>query len=186
MVCLRLILGFALVFILSVIFSYFQGFIDFLIDLGIFPVAYKKNANFDIMVIILLYCFFMATAFFVVGIMYLFSWKLDWKLRRDFKKAKKQSIKKFGSEAPYFYLMDPNTPDIYQDKASYVHETFEAYLFEKYKDWKKVNDHAAKLSRIESLKLYHEAIQYLGRPDIPKEYGIFNAFTDEELAQFQK
>jgi hypothetical protein len=115
-----------------------------------------------------------------------FSSILEWRLHRKFKKAKRQSLKEFDTAATYFYLMDPSTPDIFHDKASYVHETYEAYLFEKYKDWSKVEELSSALSNLECLKLYHEAIQYFGRPDIPKEYGIFNAFTDEELALFHK
>lgn len=183
---MQLIFGFILIFILSVIFSFFQGFIDFLINLGIFPEKYKNSANFDITMIFVLYFIFMATAFIVVGIMMVYGGYLDWTLNRKIKKAKKQSLKEFGTTNLYFYLMDPKTPDINHDKLSYVYETYTAYLFEKYQDWDKVEKVNHTLSEKDCLKLYHEAVEYFKLPDIPKEYGIFESYSDEALAQFQK
>ncbi|OIJ09437.1 hypothetical protein BKP35_16415 [Anaerobacillus arseniciselenatis] len=184
---MHLILGFIIIFIFSVIFSHFQGFIDFLIDIGLFPEKYRKNANFDIMMIFVLHFLFMATAFIGAGILYVFGASLDWNLNRKIKKAKKTSQKKYGTTAPYFYFLEPKTIlTAPLDKLNYVWEINQQYLYEKYEDWDKVEEILKNLSNIEELKLYHEAIDYYRLPDIPKEYEIFGSYTDEELAQFQK
>lgn len=183
---MRYIFGFILIFVLSILFSYFQGFIDFLINLGVFPDKYKNSANFDIMMIFVLYVIFMTTAFAVVGVMMIFGRFFDWKFHSSVKNAKKQAIKEYGTPAPYFYLLDPNTKGIHFDKSCYVHETYEAYLYKKYQDWDKVKEVLRNSSNLERLEFYHEAVNHFRLPDIPKEYGIFGAFTDEELAQFGK
>jgi hypothetical protein len=185
---MRYIFGFIFIFILSVLFSYFQGFIDFIIDLGIFPQRFKNSSNFDIMMIFVLYILFMAIAFVLGGSVILFGWFLDAKLKRKIKKARAKAQKEFGTPAPYFYYLDPkiNVPDINVSKNCYVHELYESYLYGKYQEWDKVEKIVNNLTNIELLKLYHEAREFFGLPDIPKEYGIFNAFTENELTQFQK
>jgi hypothetical protein len=179
---MRVVFGFIIVFILSVIFSYFQGFIDFLIQLGIFPEKYKESANFDIMMIFVLYFIFMIAAFTVGLIMWVAGLYFGKKQKRQHQKAKEKALKEFGMEAPFFYFLDPKEQGINFDKICYVYEINQAYLFEKFGDWDKVANHLGKLSNVETLKLYQEAIDYFSLPHIPKEYGIFTQFTDEELA----
>ena len=183
---MRLVFGFIFVFVLSVIFSYFQGFIDFLIQLGIFPERYMNSSNFDIMMIFILYLLFMVAAFVIAVVLALAGRYFDQTQKRRYKRAKKQAIAEFGTAAPYFYLLDPHDMGVNFDKSCYVFEIIQSYLFEKYQDWGKVEEVISNLSNVEYLKLYHEAIEYYGLPDIPKEYGIFNQFTDEELALFSK
>lgn len=183
---MRLAFGFVLLFILSVAFSYWQGFIDFLINLGVFPEQFKDSSNFDIVMIFVTYVLFMLTAFAVVGIMSLYSGTLDAKLKWNIKRAKKESLKKYGTTSPYFYFMDPKAPDVHHDKLNYVYETYTAYLYEKYQDWDKVEQVNNSLSEMECLKLYHEAIEYFGLPDIPKEYGIFEGYSEKALAAIQR
>jgi hypothetical protein len=183
---MQLIFGFIIIFIFSVIFSYFQGFIDFLINLGIFPEKYKNNAGFDIMMIFVLYILFMATSFLVAGVIFVYGSFLDMSLKRRIKKAKKKALREHGTTAPYFYFLEPKA-GIFEpiDKLNYVYEISQQYLYEKYQDWDKVDGVLSKLPKIEELKLYDEAREYYGLPDIPKEYGIFNQYTDDELAQRQ-
>lgn len=185
---MKLLLGFIAIFILSVIFSFFQGFIDFLIGLGIFPEKYLHNANFDIMMIFALYVLFMVTAMLIGWLVIICSWLLDFKLTRQYKKARKRAQREFGTSAPYFYFMDAsiNAADINFDKSCYVYETYQNYLFEKLQDWDEVEKVSSKLSNIEELKIYHEAIDYFQLPDIPREYGIFNKYSDEDLILFNK
>ncbi|RTR28135.1 hypothetical protein EKG37_17695 [Robertmurraya yapensis] len=185
---MRLILGFIFVFILSVIFSYFQGFIDFLIDLGIFPIKYRNSTNFDIMVIFVLYLVFMATAT-AIGLITIAGLQLlQLKHNGKIKKAKAKAKKLYGTDSPYFYLLDANIndPGVSLKKSIYVYETIKFYLYSKIKDWDEVTKSVSQLSNIDRLKLYHEAIDYYGLPDIPKEYGIFDNYSDAELAQFNK
>ncbi|MEQ2527565.1 hypothetical protein WMO40_12690 [Bacillaceae bacterium CLA-AA-H227] len=185
---MRLILGFIFVFILSVIFSYFQGFIDFLIDLGIFPTKYRNSTNFDIMMIFVLYLVFMATAT-AIGLITLAGLQLlQLKHNGKIKKAKAKAKKLYGTDSPYFYLLDANIndPGVNLEKSVYVYETIKFYLYLKIKDWDEVTKIVSQLSNIDRLKLYHEAKDYYGLPNIPKEYGIFDNYSDTELAQFNK
>lgn len=186
---MQLVFGFIILFILATIFSHYQGFIDFLVHLGIFPEKYLNNATFDVMMIFVLYVLFMAIAFTVAWTVILFGSFLDLKLRKQQKSAKKRSLKEYGTDALYFYFIDPKIQDAAMnvDKLNYVFRTIQAYLLIKYEnDWDKVDQIIADLSNAEELKLYYEAVDYYGYPDIPKEYGIFFSYTVEELADFQE
>lgn len=184
---MRLIFGFIVVFILSVIFSMFQGFIDILINIGIIPESYRDNGTFDVMMIFVVYAVFMGSAFFLFGIGLIIARLSNSAFLRRVKKAKKRALKEYGSEAPYFYFLDPNNTGLNYEKSIYVYQINKSYLFRQYDyDVKKVEDIYMKLTNIEELKLYHEAIEFFGLPDIPREYGIFNAYSDEELALFNK
>jgi hypothetical protein len=180
---MQLIFGFIILFILAVIFSSFQGFIDFLVHLGIFPEKYLNNGTFDVMMIFVLYVLFMTIAFIVGWTVILFGSFLDLRLRKQQKRAKKRSLKEYGTDALYFYYIDPKIHDAAMnvDKLNYVYRTIQTYLLNKYEDWDKVDQIIADLSNIEQLKLYYEAVDYFGYPDIPKEYGIFFSYTDEDL-----
>jgi hypothetical protein len=183
---MQLVFGFIVIFILSVIFSYFQGFIDFLINLGVFPEKYKNSANFDIMMIFVLYFLFMATAFAVFGIMFVYGSFLELNMNRRIKRAKKKALKEYGTTSVYFYFLDPKEFDHNNDKLNYVYFIYSDYLYQKYQDMVEVDKITRKLSEVEQLRLYHEGREYFGLPDIPKEYGIFDSYSDEALGQFQK
>lgn len=173
---MKLFNGFIIIFILAVIFSYFQGFIDFLINLGLMPEGYKNNQTFDVMMIFIVYVILMATAFFV-GFLIIFSARLfNWRLNQRITKAKNQAEKEYGTTLPYFYFLDQNikSPLINGDKSSYTFEVCELYLYEKTGNWTEVDRILRnKNSTEERLKLYEEARLHFKLPNIMDEYGIF-------------
>lgn len=185
---MRLIIGFFIVFIFAVIFSYFQGFLDLFTNLGVIPDEYRNVAHFDVIMIFVFYILLMGIGFMVFVIMLFGARYFDWKLNSKIKKAKKRAKEEYGMTAPYFYFLEPDiiAIEVNKDKNCYTYELIQGYLFEKFNDWDQVDKLTNNLSKYEYLKLYHEAIEYYGLPDIPKEYGIFNEYKDEEVAQFSK
>jgi len=180
---MRIIGGLIVVFILSVIFSYFQGFVDFLINVGIIPDNPEyRNANFDIFMIFIMYALFMTTAFIVGGIVILFGWFLDFRLTRKIKKAKKKALKEFGTTLPYFYFIDPKyKAGIMFHVTHYVYHLCRDYLWEKYGDFHKAEEIWKILSNEEIVELYHEARNHYGIPEMPEEYEVLDGYVDEEV-----
>ncbi len=185
---MRYIFGFIMLFILSVIFSYFQGFIDFLIDLGIFPDKYRNNANFDIMMIFVLYVVFIVAAHIIAGIAFLGLYFLDAKQNMSIKRAKKKSLKTYGKERCYFLFLDPNDPNpvVQFAKSQFIYQVVESFLYENEDDSYIVHIKMKNLSPEEYLKVYFKAASFYGYPDIPKKYGIYEDFKDEQLAPYSE
>jgi len=179
---MRITGGLIVIFILSVIFSYFQGFVDFLINIGIIPDKPEyRTANFDIFMIFIIYGLFMVSAFIIGSLVISSVWILDANLAWKIKKAKKRALKEFGITLPYFYFIDPkHMNNIYFDVSHYVYHLCRQHLVKEFGDFNEADKVFQSLSNNEVIKLYNEVREFYGIPEMPEEYGVLDDYLKEE------
>lgn len=170
---MRIIFALGAIFGSLFLFSLIPEFINFLIYIGIVPdePRFRDSFWYQFQVLTVLWVLMWVLIFIGFIIMGIYTGFLDIGMTNKIKKAKARAIREFGMDLPYFSFIPKKYFNAFAlDVSLYPRDVIWKYLSEN----KKLDiDSYYELKTEQKIKLYHEAREYYGLPDL-EEYKILS------------